>query len=203
MELGSLFSKFTSDLLMKQNFGQYLSAFASIAILRTHCFLLYLKNLILARELAVSEIKCADAVVIYGGTTGLFWQSRGCHKAVVKNIGTIPGSISGIRLPAAAHCEQPIEICFYGIIGRQIKKTIFINTVKVNLTGNYIAKSRLPAPAATIYSKSHLKSDFSTPAVAKILPRLKKGAFFHQELKFQISEMRFAFDPIETIKPKN
>ncbi|MBL0310577.1 MAG: hypothetical protein IPP77_13155 [Bacteroidetes bacterium] len=149
----------THDLRMKNKITRQIKRITKSIGLSAQCFLLLLKNLILIKTLRVKSVWLYDRVVIQGNEVELFWKVKGCHKIRVAGIGTIKGSLTGIRFKLA-DITKPIQICFYGIAKRKTE-TVFFNGAKINLLNKFYTDSTLPIAFAVPYNRENLDCQFS------------------------------------------
>lgn len=84
----------------------------------------------------------------------LCWEVKGCHKIRINELGTFPGSISGVRFPFQ-HAMNPIMVTFYGTNKNRFSKELWIESYQVKLVDKFIRKNEIPD---LVLNRAHLES---------------------------------------------
>jgi hypothetical protein len=149
--------------------------YKKIALL-IQCLLLLFKNLLLIRTIKLRNVSIYDRVVIQDNEIEMLWNVKGCHKIKINEIGVFPGNTHGIKF-IFSNRQNPIEITFYGIAQKIIRKIRFENT-KINLLDKFIATTEIPIAIEVPYSKQRFECEF-----------------MKDNLKIELQNVSFEFEP--------
>ena len=155
-----------------------------------YCLIIFVKNYVKNRKLLIKDVQIYEQVLILGNTACLFWKLKGCHKVKVSNIGSFPGTSSGINFIVASN--KPIIISFYGV-NSIITKQIQVNAYKINLV----------TPKANLNENFEINSLLSPKLKSKFDKKNIQSVFRNTELQTAFTEISLNFDAFEEISQFN
>ena len=125
-----------------------------------HYSYLLVRNFIFSKKLNLINFSYVNNLATQGNEVEILWDVSGCHKIVIKELYTLPGTTSGIRL---IFQFQPklIEITFYGIGGQQTIKEVFLEVNKITLPNKFTPFIKVPKLCSIAFNQKKIKSVFA------------------------------------------
>lgn len=173
--------------------------FAARMILKIKCFFLLMRNRLRNRRLRIKGIFLNDRFVIEGNKINLFWNTEGCHKIAIKNVGLFAGNISGISF-TVRDVTNPIEISFYGVSKTVIRK-FFVNGAKVNLLDSFDSNLFLPIAIEVFPQRKKLEYVTESSNLLIYLPKIHFKLSAFERKNYQLGRKTKLWKEISTQHP--
>lgn len=121
------------------------------------CSLLFVKNLLFTKKLVVNNFLYTNKIIIRGNEAELNWETTGCHKILIKDLGILTGNSSSTRIILKDKIN-PIKIIFFGIGGQKEIKDIVIETQLPFLVNKFDANCKKSNLTSIPFSQQNLKN---------------------------------------------
>lgn len=93
--------------------------------------ILFVKNLLFRRRLAVSDVDILESIILRGSDATISWKTVGCHRILVRALGEFPGDSNGVTFPSD-RVSPILEIVFSGV-RETVSKTLDLNLINLEM----------------------------------------------------------------------
>lgn len=176
--------------------SRYISALLKTFLFKIDYFYLHVKNLILRRKLVVSDVWCPATVVVRDCPVQIYWNTYGCHKVEIENIGFFRGASQGAILNIADNPSNLI-LHFYGT-DQVIERKIQLKEVNVQLFNSFKVETLIPQLFKTNYTNKNV-GIFCIDAELKEAIRNWMPSRKFTNIKFGLGEISLSIDSFEQI----